>query len=362
MSKTIVVFVHAALFLFWIGAGLVLHGCGLFDNEVTNGKNGETLVKGFGISPQGFPLDYSKLPDFLTEVGSMTNGGVMFNGAWRDDVVNGTDAGKIPAAAVLTMQNASTYKFTPIAVFGWRTGTTLYLKVPANPKNDWTNTEARNLFQSMLVNLATTHKPPFVFLGNENDFYYEQSPGDYANWISFYNAAYAAVKSVSSGTFVGPLFNFEHTAGAGALNGWTKTYWEALSSHDLSKVDIVGVTVYPWLNYAAASSVPSNYLDPLISRIASKPIAITETGWPAENLGGLNPAWETSETAQVTYLSRLSTMLAGKNLKLVNWLFLHPMKDPGGSPLEWKLFGSISIRNGLGNKRAAYNSWLSFSP
>jgi len=107
--------------------------------------------------------------------------------------------------------------------------------------------------------------------------------------------------------------------------------------------------------------VPSTYLDPLISRIGDKPIAITETGWPAENLGNLNPLWETSETAQVTYLSKLSAMLKGKNVKIVNWLFLNPMVNPGGSPVSWKLFGSVSIRNDSGGKRSVYDPWLSFS-
>jgi hypothetical protein len=116
------------------------------------------------------------------------------------------------------------------------------------------------------------------------------------------------------------------------------------------------------LNYQTASLVPANYLDPFVSRIGSKPVAVTETGWPAENLGNLNPLWETSETAQVTYLSRLSAMLAGRNLKMVNWLFLHPMVDPGGSPSSWKLFGSVSLRNSSGNKRAVYDPWVSYSP
>ena len=40
-----------------------------------------SVIKGYGISPLGFPADYSRFPDFLAEVGSLPNGGVMFNGA-----------------------------------------------------------------------------------------------------------------------------------------------------------------------------------------------------------------------------------------------------------------------------------------
>lgn len=335
-------------------------GCG--SQEETNDSDDTTpapvsIVKGFGISPQGFPLDYSKILDFYAEVGGTTNGGVMWNGLWKE-----SGAGVVPQAAASLMQASGTYKFTPVAVFGWRSGITLFLEVPSNATNNWSNAAARSLFQSMLVDYATTYRPPWLFLGNENDSYYGQNASDYANWISFYNAAYDAIKSASPDTMVGPVFNFEHMAGAGTLNGWTTAYWGALGSHDLTKVDVVGVTVYPFLNYASPSSVPVTYLDPLISRIGSKPIAITETGWPAENLGALNPQWETSQEAQLTYLTRLDAMLEEKNVKMVNWLHLYPMQDTGGSPVEWKLFSSVSLRDNSGNKRPAYDVWLSFDP
>ncbi|OGC01397.1 hypothetical protein A2V82_12770 [candidate division KSB1 bacterium RBG_16_48_16] len=362
MNKNI--FIHFVLFIFLILSSLTVAGDRNDNNPLapSDSRYDTEVVKGFGISPQGFPLDYSKLADFYTEIGGMVNGGVMWNGSWRDDVFEGTDAGAIPAAAAAIIQSSNTFNFTPIEVFGWRSGATLFLNVPGNQTNDWTNTEAKNLFLSMLVDFATIYKPPFVFLGNENDFYYEQNPADYANWISYYNSAYDAIKATSSATLVGPVFNFEHMAGAGVLNGWTTPYWGALDAHDLGKIDIVGVTVYPWFNYASARSVPSNYLDPLASRINSKPIAITETGWPAENLAGLNPTWETSEAAQVAYLLQLSAMPEGKNIRMVNWLFLYQMADPGGSPLEWKLFGSVSIRDGSGKKRTVYDLWLSYHP
>ena len=318
------------------------------------------VVKGFGISPRGFPLDYSQLPAFYTEVGAIPGGGVLWNGAWRDDVAGGTDAGVIPLAARSVLLNAPTYRYTPVLVFGWRSGEQVFLSVPGNPANDWTNAEAMNRFISMLSEVGATYKPPFAFLGNENDFYYESDPQDYANWIAFYNRAYDAIKAVSPTTSIGPVFNYEHMAGAGRLNGWTTSYWAALEMHDMARVDVVGITLYPWLSFATAAAVPADYLDSLSMRIGSKPIAITETGWPAENPGGLTLPWETNEPAQVTYLRQLSAMLAGKPVRMVNHLFLHAMQDPGGGSSDWKLFGSISIRDGSGNPRPVYDSWVAF--
>ena len=329
-------------------------------DENKSSQSSSSTVRGFSLSPQGFPLDYSQITAFFDEVKTFGRISVMWNGAWRDDAVNGSDAGTVPAAATAIAQNAETYNYTPVAVFGWRSGSTLYIKVPANLTNDWSNSNAITAFATMLTTYASTHHPTYVFLGNESDFYYEQDATDYARWITAYNTLYDAVKAASSNTRVGPVFNVEHMSGAGALTGWTTPFWSAIDSHDFSKIDIVGLTLYPWFQFSTASSVPSNYLDTVISHLNGKPFAITETGWPAENLGGLNPAWETSETAQQTYVARLASMVAGKNVAFVNWLFLYDMVDPGGSPTEWKLFGSVSLRQTDGTKRLSYSSWASF--
>jgi hypothetical protein len=340
--------------------------CGNNDTTDTNGNgdNGPTtpeVVKGIGFSPQGWPSDMSGILDFYAEVGDMTDSGVMWNGGWRDDTVDGTDAGTVPDAAVTFAEASDIYGFTHYSVFGWRSGETIHLGVPSNDTDNWTNTKARNLFKSMLVDYAETYDPPFAFIGNENSAYYEQNSSDYENWIDFYNEAYDAIKEASPDTMVGTIFNYEHLAGMGELNGWTTSCWEALDLHDLSKIDILGVTVYPFLNYATAEEVPASYLDPLISRIGSKPIAITETGWPGEDLGPIDIQWEQSEQAQVTYLSRLGAMLDGKNVKIVTWLALYPMEGPIGST-DWEVFGSLSLRDSAGDKRPVYDEWLDFSP
>ena len=320
------------------------------------------LVKGYGVSPLGFPLDYSLTGDFYTEVASLEGGGVMWNGGWRDDLAGGSDAGTMPGMASSLPQLADTYGFAPILVFGWRSGETIYLGVPDNPVSDWTNTEARALFLSMLTEHASTYEPPFVFIGNENSAYFEQDPDDYANWISFYEEAYDAIKAESPSTLVGTVFNFEHLSGQGALAGWTTPHWGALEAHDLSRIDVLALTVYPFLHHETVAEVPEDYLEPVFSRIGSTPIAVTETGWPAEDLGDLEVPWEQSSEAQVSYVPVLATLLAGRDVKLVNWLFLNPMVDPGDASNDWQIFGSVSIRDLAGAKRPVYDDWVAFSP
>jgi hypothetical protein len=322
----------------------------------------QDVIKGFGFSPQGFPLDYSKLTDFYEEVGSMPNGGVMWNGGWRDDTMYGMDSGEIPDAAAQILSSGNLYGFTPVIVFGWRSGETLYLNVPSNSTNNWSNPEMRVLFKSMLADFAATFTPPYVFLGNENSHYYEQNPADYLNWLDFYNASYDTIKIHSPVTQIGPVFHYEHLAGTGTLTGMTESFWDAIDLHDFSRIDVVGLTLYPWMQHTEASSVPETYLDPLFNHIGSIPVAITETGWPADEPEGLDVPWIVSEAEQTDYLDRLTLILEDKAISLLNWTFLYPMQDPGGSPLDWKLFGSISIRGTVGNKRPVYDPWVAFNP
>jgi hypothetical protein len=319
------------------------------------------VVKGYGISPQGFPADYSRYADFLTEVGQLPNGGVMFNGAWRQDVAGGSDAGEIPAPAAGLLQAAAQYGYTPIVVFGWRSSETeLHIGVPANPANDWGNMEARALFKQMLVDFATQYQPPYLFLGNESDAYYIANPADYERWVEFYSEAYDAIKAASPDTQVGPILQYERTAGLGSFSGWTEPHWGALEAHDLSKVDILGITLYPFFSVASPEDIPSEYLAPLAERIGTKAVAITETGWPAENLG-LNAPWEESPEAQVRYLEALDNILSPLKIRVLNWLFVYPI-DSGQDSFDSQAFGSISLRDANGDKRPIYDAWINYLP
>lgn len=317
-----------------------------------------SILKGYGISPLGFPSDYSQYGQFLEEVGSLPNGAVMFNGAWRDSAES---SGQPPQAAIGLMQAASQYGYTPIIVFGWRSSNTqLHLDLPANPTPNWSNAEAQALFIQMLVDFASEYQPPYLFLGNESDDYYIAQPQDYMRWIEVYNRAYDAIKAVSPTTQIGPIFQYERLAGVGTLNGWDEAHWGALDAHDPAKLDILGITLYPWFSAATPQELPDDYLAPLLQHAGTTPIAITETGWPAE-APGLQAPWQASPEAQVRYVDTLSRVIRSVDLRILNWLFINPMNAAPDS-LEVQLFGSISLRDQAGEPRPVYQTWVDFLP
>ena len=357
----------SGLFLVFITLVFVSLGCEQsdpveFTEESSHYIKPPELVKGFGISPRGHPLTHDKFGEFLEEVSSFGNGGVLFNASWRDDIIGGSSAGKIPEGANTIAVQSKIYDFTPIFVFGWRSGDEVFLGVTENPTNDWGNLEARALFSQMVVEFAKTYRPPFIFLANENSYYYEHDRSDYYNFIDFYDEAYTAIKAVSPETMVGVVFNYEHIAGRGGFNQWDTPYWEALTAHDLARMDVVGVTLYPFLNYATPEEVPDFYLDELINKIGDIPIAITETGWPGDYDEDVALAWEASDRAQVEFVNKLEGILSGKNVVVINWLFLHSFQRSEEYEMEWKTFGSISLYDDNGQKRPVYDLWWNFSP
>jgi hypothetical protein len=317
-----------------------------------------TTPLGVALSPRGFPEDWAGLADFFTEIGGWDDGFVMWNGAWREDAVNGSDAGEIPGGAKMIFDNTATYGYTPVPVFAWRSGTTLHLKVPQDPANNWTNAAAKQLFRDMLIAFAQAYTPEFLFFGNENSAYFAQDSADYKRWIDFYNDSYDTLKAVSPVTKIGTVFNFEHLSGSGALNGWTTAHWRALTLHDLNKIDILGITLYPWLHHAQPEDIPTTYMDGLFTRIGNLPVAVTETGWPSENPAGLNLPWDISEQAQTDFVPKVEAIFANREYAFFNWLFLYPLVDSGGQSVEYQLFSSISLRSSGGAKRPVYDRWL----
>lgn len=327
------------------------------------GDEGPAVIKSVALSPRGFPTDFSHLDEFFQEASSLPDAGVTWNGSWRDDLENGTDAGSPPGGALLVAEQADVYGFEPVVVFGWRSDEELHVRVPGNAVNDWSNEEAAALFVQMARTYASERHPPVVFLGNESDLYFDLNPEDYLRWVDVYDRAYEAVKEVSPETEVGPVFQYERLAGIGVLANMDTPLWGALDAHDLSHVDLIGLTVYPFFAYSTPQQIPADYFAPLDTHRGSVPIAITESGWPAEPGENGPPPWDTSEESQVAYVDALRRMLAGRGARVVTWLYIHPLQ-PTATPAgpAWNIFHSISLRREDGAERDVYAEWRDFEP
>ncbi len=311
---------------------------------------------GYGISPEGFPYDFSQIGVFQQEVAGMCggSGGVVYmNGNWYDDT---SSCGIIPGGHRYTsLSQPNPYGYTDMLTYAFAHYPQLFLSVPGDPTNNWSNATMRALFLQTLIRTADSLQPAYLFIGNEVDFYIAQDSSDYVNFVSFYHTAYDSVKAHSPSTKVGTVFNFEHLSGSGTLNAWTSPHWSAMDMIDTAKLDILGLSVYPFFSYSTASAVPLTYLDSAFDRLGNKPLAITETGWPGDSLIG---SWYANPQQQVDYVGRLFSMINGRNVEVVNWLFLNYLQDTTND-MDKLIFKSIAMRDSLGNDRPALALWQS---
>jgi hypothetical protein len=332
-------------------SSLMLINGAVFSQWSYNGK------LGYGFSPKGHPLDYSLMADFLEEVANTCDGGIVLaNGSWRETF---NSSGYIPQFQKdISLLQPAYFNYVDMLVFGWGTPTqpyTLFLDVPGNSTNNWTNADAKTLFLQMLIHAADSLQPSYLFVGNEISFYWEQDSTDFYNWLNFYYQAYDSIKAHSPATMVGTVYNYEHLSGNGFQIGWNTPYWNSLFALDTSKIDILGITLYPFFEYQEAQDVPNNYILPIFNFWGNKPLAITETGWPTDSLLA---NWYCSPQQQVEYVNKLFSMIENHdNVEVVNWLFLYYLIDISSN--ENKLAASIAMYDSLGNPQPALPLWLS---
>ncbi|MFH0892999.1 MAG: T9SS type A sorting domain-containing protein [Bacteroidota bacterium] len=313
--------------------------------------------QGFGFSPQGYP-DHHTTPDiinFYNEVAAMPCGGIiMWNGLWYQD---STTIGQVPVAAYGNTLNGTVFGYEDINVFTFFHWPNLvWLNTPAqHVPNNFSNTDTRSSFLQALKLHAQNDQPTMVFIGNEVSFYLCMDSINYQHFVSFYNMAYDTIKHYSPATKVGTIFNYEHLSGKGSLTGWNTPHWNALTDMDTSRMDAIGITLYPFFNYTNANDIPPGYLDDLTTHTGNKKIVITETGWPADQTF-LPAPWTCSATQQVDYTHTLfNNIINNKPVKSINWLFLnYLMSDINDG---YKIFRSVALRDSLNIDRPAKAIW-----
>lgn len=205
-------------------------------------------------------------------------------------------------------------------------------------------------FKDTAVKVATEFKPAYLGLGVEINRFYEKSPIGFEDFVKTYVETYDAIKKVSPSTKVFPIFQYEYMKGGGKKSGKTHApHFEIMSLFN-GKMDAVGLTVYPFLDYDSVAQLPKGYLNELREH-TGLPILITETGWPSKPVAGIGG----SEDAQKAYLSWLEAEANVQGVEVITWIFPHDSVVPMGEGL----FDSLSLKNNNGTPKSAWEDWLS---
>lgn len=137
--------------------------------------------------------------------------------------------------------------------------------------------------------------------------------------------------------------------------------------HDLEPcVDVVAWSVYPFMSGLLADSVPDDYFASFLD-LPSKPMAISESGYPAETWSLPNgPTWNGTPEKQRAFVDRMLHEASARNLRFVVWFPLRDYDALWSKPVSMGGLGQDNVSivwrdSGLydaaGTPRAALARW-----
>lgn len=202
-------------------------------------------------------------------------------------------------------------------------------------------------YRNTVLATLSTYRLEYLAIGVEvNSLHAKISPEVFNDFVAFYKETYDRVKEVNPNIKVFTIFQLELMKGEAWLTGLELTpQWELIDLFE-DKLDLVGFTVYPFLEYNSVSEIPPDYYTE-ISNYTTKPIAFTEMGWPTNS--AIVPG---DEQEQVTFLLDLLESTNSLNVELFIYPFLHD------TPYKVELFETIGLKKSNGAEKQAYQYWL----
>lgn len=163
--------------------------------------------------------------------------------------------------------------------------------------------------------IAEKYQPEYFILGVEVDYLARKNPDEFRYFVDFYRYAYDSIKAISPTTKVTVTFQFEETKGmhGGDIPFLAEPYVEAFGN----LLDILGLAVYPCQIVNHPDELPIDYFTSVIP--PNVPVAIFETGWPANSY---------DEEAQAEYLGWLLSVANTITVDPLIWVSTIDSKNP----------------------------------
>ncbi len=234
----------------------------------------------------------------------------------------------------------------------------------------WNSTGRSKLLAQAEVILSANPAIKYLAIGNEVNLLQEKFPLQFPDFEENYRKLYQQLKYDFPEVKIYTVFQYEALLGKGILTGITRKSEIQLLDDFEDCTDLIGLTVYPSLDYKSPKGIPANYFKQVSA--TGKLLAITETGWPSrQSYGGklkalTDQGYTSSENGQTEYLNTLVSQANKGGFEFVNWLNLD-------DPAEWKngddgvpgfeLFDSMALRDHSGKAKKVWSVWESlFDP
>lgn len=209
-------------------------------------------------------------------------------------------------------------------------------------------------------------KPDYFAVGIEVNELVHNSPEKWPGFVRLYKHVYSRLKKDYPQMPIFCTFTLHNML----QDGWSDIELQREKVREfLPEVDIAGISFYPFMKTLGAPERPFEAFDWIRKFVGDKPIAITETGFPAEptHLKDFNVTLPGGEQGQAAYIESVLSA-AGRDRYLFVIAFLYQDYDA----LWEKIKGSFSgdwaaawrdcgLLDGDGKKRPAHEVWEKYA-
>jgi hypothetical protein len=200
--------------------------------------------------------------------------------------------------------------------------------------------------------------PDFFAYAIEPNLLYAKAPASWPDFLVLAEATYTSIKARYPDL---PVFV---TIQAETFQDDPPGQSEALRAL-LPFTDIIAVSTYPYLRISDPAAIPAGYYADIAALAPGKPFAISESGWPAEDVDDPYPVLiPSSSEAQDAFLSRLLGDLDEMEAVFFVWFLTRDIDEAweqsyAALPIAptARLFRDIGLLDGAGDARVAMDTW-----
>jgi hypothetical protein len=213
-------------------------------------------------------------------------------------------------------------------------------------------------FTAYCLRMIDHFNPDYFAYAIEANLVAKNAPAKQAGLLVLAESVYVAVKRTYPGLPVFSTIQLENLYTSLPENGVATTQLLAWS-------DVLALSTYPYTLTPNPRAIPPEYFEDLPELANGKPIAIAETGWPAEPVTAPYPInLDGSEEWQAYYVERLLSELDDLDALFVNWFFTRDydelweaeLQDLPTAPLV-RLWRDDGLFAGDGAERPALIRW-----
>jgi hypothetical protein len=184
----------------------------------------------------------------------------------------------------------------------------------------WNSDEVITAYINFAVDMIDRFQPLFFEYGTEVSELILNDPAGYADWVDFAQAVYNELKMRY------PTLRLMTSVALKSPGSSEMQQIAANYNQVLVYTDIVGISTYPYVFYDHAdrgdpANLPSNWLTQITGFSEGKPLAISETGWIAEDLDipDFHYSESSNQTKQASFAQIMLETAEDLDMEFVIW-------------------------------------------